>query len=77
MCARPQFDGTEPGNVEEGGNSRLTPSTPEPLPRERFSRAGRLVLGLATALLWVPVLLDLLVQGRRRLFGYLASDAFY
>jgi hypothetical protein len=46
---------------------------------ERRSWRGleRLVAAVAVALVIAPVLIDLLVRGRRRAFSYFAADAFY
>ena len=50
--------------------------------RRRLVRAvpavrSRWVIGSALGLLCVPVLVDLVVSGKRRLFSYFAADAFY
>ena len=43
----------------------------------RARRLDRIVLGATVAVLALPVLVDLLASGRKRVHAYLAADAFY
>jgi hypothetical protein len=51
------------------------PDAAAPAPDDR--RATRLIVGASIAVLAVPVVVDLLASGRKRVHAYLAADAFY